>query len=119
MGPFDFQIRTRVVFGEGRFEELGALACELGFERTLVVADRGMVAAGYAARALERLAEADVEAFAFHNFEANPDTAMVEAGRVFATSCGVDSIIGLGGGSSLDCAKGINFVLTNGGSMRD
>jgi len=38
---------------------------------------------------------------------------------VFAAACGVDSIIGLGGGSSLDCAKGINFVLTNGGSMRD
>ncbi len=119
MGPFDFQIRTRVVFGEGRFEELGALARELGFVRTLVVADRGLVAAGYVARAVERLAEAGVEAFAFHNFEANPDTAMVEAGRVFAAACGVDSIIGLGGGSSLDCAKGINFVLTNGGSMRD
>jgi alcohol dehydrogenase len=119
MGPFDFQIRTRVVFGEGRFEELGALAHELGFGRTLVVADRGMVAAGYVARALERLAEAGVEAFAFHDFEANPDTAMVEAGRVFAASCSVDSIMGLGGGSSLDCAKGINFVLTNGGRMRD
>src|SRR6516164_9571729 len=58
MGPFDFQLRTRVVFGEGRFEELGALARELGFGRTLVVADRGMVSVGYAARALERLAEA-------------------------------------------------------------
>ena len=44
---------------------------------------------------------------------------MVEAGRVFASTRGVDSIVGLGGGSSLDCAKGINFVLTNGGSMRD
>jgi alcohol dehydrogenase class IV len=119
MGPFDFQIRTRVVFGEGRFEELGALARELGFARTLLVADRGMVAAGYAARALERMAEACMEAFPFHDYNANPDTAMVEAGRVFAASCGVDSIIGLGGGSSLDCAKGINFVLTNGGSMRD
>jgi alcohol dehydrogenase class IV len=119
MGPFDFQVRTRVVFGEGRFEELGALARELGFRRTLVVADRGLVAAGYAARAVERLAEAGVEAFPFHDFKANPDTAMVDAGRVFAAACGVDSIIGLGGGSSLDCAKGINFVLTNGGSARD
>src|SRR5207302_6636394 len=119
MGPFDFQIRTRVLFGEGRFEELGALARELGFRRTLVVADRGLVAAGYVARAVERLAKAGVQAFAFHDFEPNPDSVMVEAGRVFAAACRVDSIIGLGGGSSLDCAKGINFVLTNGGSMRD
>jgi len=119
MGPFDFQIRTRVVFGEGRFETLGVLAHELGFGRTLVVADRGVLAAGFVARAIERLTEAGVEPFAFHDFEANPDTAMVEAGRVFAAACGVDSIIGLGGGSSLDCAKGINFVLTNGGNIRD
>ena len=44
---------------------------------------------------------------------------MVEAGRVHAAASGVDSIVGLGGGSSLDCAKGINFVLSNGGTMRD
>jgi alcohol dehydrogenase len=119
MGPFDFEIRTRVVFGEGRFNELGALARELGFRRTLVVADRGLVAVGFVRQAMERLAEASVEGFGFHNFEANPDTAMVEAGRVFGAESGVDSIIGLGGGSSLDCAKGINFVLTNGGGMRD
>jgi alcohol dehydrogenase len=119
MGPFDFELRTRVVFGEDRFGELGALARELGFGRTLLVADRGMVAAGYVARGAELLAEGGMEVFAFHDFEANPDTVMVEAGRVFAASCGVDSIVALGGGSSLDCAKGINFVLTNGGSMLD
>jgi alcohol dehydrogenase len=44
---------------------------------------------------------------------------MVEAGRAVAAASGVDSIVAIGGGSSLDCAKGINFVLTNGGSMRD
>ena len=44
---------------------------------------------------------------------------MVEAGRAHAAAGGVDSIVALGGGSSLDCAKGINFVLTNGGTMRD
>src|SRR5262247_4885498 len=44
---------------------------------------------------------------------------MVEAGRDFAEPLGIDSIIGLGGGSSMDCAKAINFVLTNGGTMKD
>ena len=57
--------------------------------------------------------------FTFHDFDANPDSRMVEAGRAVAASCRVDSIVALGGGSSLDCAKGINFVLTNGGTMRD
>ena len=44
---------------------------------------------------------------------------MVEAGRAYAAERRIDSIVALGGGSSLDCAKGINFVLTNGGTMRD
>src|SRR5207253_5809145 len=65
------------------------------------------------------LADADIEPVPFHDFEANPDTVMVEAGRVFAATAGIDSIIGLGGGSSMDCAKAINFVLTNGGRMQD
>src|ERR1051326_7777260 len=43
---------------------------------------------------------------------------MVAAGRGFAASQHIHSLIGLGGGSSLDCAKGINFVLTNGGALR-
>jgi alcohol dehydrogenase len=49
----------------------------------------------------------------------NPDSAMVDDGARRADPLGVDAIIGLGGGSSLDCAKGINFVLTNGGSIAD
>jgi alcohol dehydrogenase len=44
---------------------------------------------------------------------------MVEVGREFAAPLAVDSIIGLGGGSSLDCAKAINFILTNGGAIKD
>jgi alcohol dehydrogenase len=44
---------------------------------------------------------------------------MVEAGRIAAAAARIDGLVALGGGSSLDCAKGINFVLTNGGSMRD
>src|SRR3954468_19233803 len=44
---------------------------------------------------------------------------MVEAGRRAAQPLRIDSIVALGGGSSLDCAKGINFVLTNGGAIGD
>ncbi len=119
MRPFDFQSHTRVVFGEGVFSRLGELARELAFTRTLVVSDRGIVAAGLVGRAAVALRDAGIEPFFFHDFDANPDTAMVEAGRVQAAASGVDSLVALGGGSSLDCAKGINFVLTNGGTMRD
>ncbi len=119
MTPFDFQPRTRVVFGPGVFDQLGTLARELGFRRTLLAADPGMAAAGYVRQASRLLGEAGIAVFPFHDFDANPDSAMVEAGRAFAAAHHVDSIVALGGGSSLDCAKGINFVLTNGGRIQD
>ncbi|HYN25775.1 MAG TPA: iron-containing alcohol dehydrogenase [Pyrinomonadaceae bacterium] len=119
MQPFDFQLRTRVVFAPGAIERLGELARELNFRRTLLVADRGLVASGHVDEALAPLRLAGIEVAGFHEFEVNPDTRMVEEGRQFAAPRNIDSIIGLGGGSSLDCAKAINFLLTNGGEMRD
>ena len=119
MQPFDYQTCTRLIFGAGVIERLGDLAAELGFRRTLLVADRGLVASGHVDEALVPLRRAGIEAVTFHDFDVNPDSAMIAAGCAFASHLNVDSIIGLGGGSSLDCAKGINFLLTNGGEMRD
>ncbi|HEX6975342.1 MAG TPA: iron-containing alcohol dehydrogenase [Vicinamibacterales bacterium] len=119
MVPFDFQSRIRIVFGHRTLLRLGQLARELGFTRTLLVADQGVVQAGHAATALKLLEAADVETTIYSDFGVNPDSEMVEAGRAFAEPLKIDSVIGLGGGSSLDAAKGINFLLTNGGSMGD
>src|SRR6185295_18364234 len=119
MTGFDFQPKTRVVFGAGVIERLGELARGLSLRRTLLVADHGMVASGHVDEAAAPLRAAGIEVVRFHDFEVNPDTRMVEAGRDFAAREKIDSIIGLGGGSSLDCAKGINFLLTNGGVMQD
>lgn len=119
MKNFDFQPRTRVVFGAGAIEQLGELARELNFRRTLLVADRGLVASGHVDEAVGPLNKAGIEVFRFHDFEVNPDSRMVENGTAFVASLNIDSIVGLGGGSSMDCAKGINFLLTNSGRMSD
>lgn len=119
MQSFDFQHRSRVVFGAGRLAELGAVARQLDFRRPLLVADHGLLDAGHVAEASRRLKEAGVEVIPFYEFDVNPDSTMIELGRAFAARHQIDSIVGLGGGSSLDCAKGINFVLTNGGTMHD
>src|SRR3954447_17863533 len=119
LAAFDFFPRTRVVFGEGSLARLGELARELGFSRTLLVADQGLVQTGHVARATAFLEQAGVAVSGFHNFDANPDTEMVEEGRRAAAAFRIDSLVAIGRGSSLDCAKGITFVLTNGGSMRD
>jgi alcohol dehydrogenase len=119
MKSFDFQPRTRVVFGAGVIGQLGELARELNFRRTLLVADHGLVASGHVDEAVGPLEKAGVEVIRFHDFEVNPDSRMVENGTAFVAPLKIDSIIGLGGGSSMDCAKGINFLLTNGGQMAD
>jgi len=119
LNSFDYKSRTRVIFGVGTINRLGELATELGFQRTLLVADRGLVASGHVDEAMGPLKAAQIEVVRFHDFEANPDSAMIEAGTTFARAQKIDSLIGLGGGSSMDCAKGINFLLTNGGRMAD
>lgn len=119
LSSFEFQPRTRVLFGAGKFATLGELACALQFQHTLLVADRGIIACGYVDEAIKLLRQANIEVFPFHDFSENPNTQMIESGRAFAAPLQIDSIIGLGGGSSLDTAKGINFVLTNGGTMKD
>ncbi len=116
---FESHIRTRIVFGPATLGRVGLLARELGFRRTLVVTDAGVIDAGYA-DTVERLLQSEgIETLVFSDFESNPDSDMVERGRCAAAQHETDSIVGLGGGSAMDCSKAINFVLTNGGRMED
>jgi alcohol dehydrogenase len=108
-----------VVSGDGSIDRLGTLANELGFSRALLVADAGLVKAGHLEHARASLEAAAVHTIEFSDFGPNPDADMLEAGRRHAAGKRIDSIIGLGGGSSLDCAKGINFLLTQGGAIHD
>jgi len=116
---FDFRAATRLVVGAGTVAQLGAFARELGGTRVLVVSDPGIVAAGHTARGLEALAQAGLATAVFSDFGENPTTAHVAAGTAAARAFGPDLLVGLGGGSSMDCAKGINFLLCCGGRMQD
>jgi alcohol dehydrogenase len=119
MTPFDFYPRTRIVFGPGKVESLGELAGELGARRVLVVSDPGIVEAGHAARGIAALARAGIETQLFDHVGENPTTEHVAAGLKLAKRFEPELIVGLGGGSSMDCAKGINFRYSNGGEMHD
>jgi alcohol dehydrogenase len=119
MTAFDFQPRTRLVFGPGKIEALGELASELGARRALVVSDPGVIAAGHTARGMDALARAGIEAHLFDGVHENPTTDDVTTGVKLARRHDPEILIGLGGGSSMDCAKGINFVFTGGGEVKD
>ena len=120
MQAFDFQSSTRVVFGENTLDQLGDLTKALGGQRVLVVTDPGIIRAGIPEKALDSLKAAGPDAFVFDGVEENPTSRHVANGARFAKDQGgIDLLIGLGGGSAMDCAKGINFILTNGGRMED
>ena len=119
MNPFEIHLPTRVIFGADSLSRVGELAGQLGATRVLMVSDTGVAATGYVDRAEALLQAAGIAVFRFHGFSSNPDSHMVETGRVCAAASRADAIVAIGGGSSLDCAKGINFVLTNGGHIRD
>src|SRR4029079_963801 len=119
MTPFDYYPRTRIVFGPGKVESLGELAGELGARRVLVVSDPGIVAAGHAAKGIAALERADIDVRLFDGVGENPTTEHVADGLKVAKRFEPELIVGLGGGSSMDCAKGINFLYSNGGAMRD
>ncbi len=119
MLPFDFQPITRIVFGAGKVDSLGELARELGARRAMVVSDPGVIAAGHAQHGVDSLRAAGIEATCFEGVHENPTTKDVDAGLAFARDFQPDLLVGLGGGSSMDCAKGVNFLYTNGGRMQD
>ena len=121
MQGFECVSGTRLVFGPGALVRLGGLAADLGAGQVLVVTDPGIAAAGILARATESLAAAGLQYAVFDGVEKNPCSRHVETGRRFAEELPLpaDFVVALGGGSAMDCAKGINFLLTNGGRIEE
>jgi alcohol dehydrogenase len=116
---FDFQPKTRLVFGINVVERVGELAAELSAKKILLVTDPGIVAAGHAGRVIALLEQQGLQVVCFDKVEENPSTQCVDRCVEVARLLSIDTIVGLGGGSSMDTAKGCNFILTNGGHMRD
>ncbi len=119
MPPTSTSQRTEVVRGEGAIAQLGKLTRGLSGRKALLVTDPGIVAAGHVQAALESLKKFNIDVRVFDGARENPTTANVESGLAVAKDYQPDLFIGLGGGSSMDCAKGINFVFSCGGKMQD
>ena len=109
----------RIAFGSGMLAKLPEFLRDIGSVHPLLVTDKGIRAAGHLDRTLSILEEAGFEVSVFDNVQENPTNACISSCKDFAAKVGIDSFIGLGGGSSMDTAKGCNFLLTNGGQMED
>ena len=119
MLPTDIQSQTRIVFGAGSVAELGALSAGLSVKRALVVSDPGIEKVGHTQRGIESLQNAGLMTCIFDGLEENPTTDHIDAGLAVASDFGPELIVAIGGGSSMDCAKGINFLYSCGGRMQD
>ena len=117
--PFDWTPRTPLVFGPGTLARVGSLAAELGGRRALIVTDKGIVNAGHVERARATLEAAGIAVTIFDSVRENPDTEDIRRCAEAAAAAKADIFIGLGGGSSMDTAKGGNLMLTNGGAVKD
>ena len=106
-------------FGAGRLADLGEAIRELGGTSVLLVADGGLRSARHIDRAEDALDTAGLKFATFDAVVPNPDSDLIERAAAFADGRDVDLVIGMGGGSAMDCAKGVNFLLTNGGRIED
>ncbi|MCA1687323.1 MAG: iron-containing alcohol dehydrogenase [Actinobacteria bacterium] len=109
------EVPTRMVHGQESIARLGEAVRELGVEHPFLVTDKGVVSAGLADKALESLGDA----FVFDGVRANPDVELVgEASELYREE-GCDGLVALGGGSSMDTAKGVGVEVVHGGSILD
>src|SRR6195256_5704194 len=114
-----YQRPTRLVQRLGAITELVREATLLGIRRPLLVTDAGVKAAGLLDTALEALRGSDVEPVVFDKVKANPGVDLVDAGAAEYRAQGCDGLVAIGGGSSMDTAKGIGVVAVHEGSIVD
>merc|ERR1711916_120490 len=116
---FESPSSTRLVFGNGVVDSVGEQTKALGGSRALLVTDPGIVQAGHADRVQKSLLDSGIAVTVYDQVHENPTTQDVAQCVAAARDGEIEFLIGLGGGSSMDTAKGCNFILTNGGEMKE
>lgn len=116
---FEFVLPTRIVFGAGASKNLAQELSDLGKKNPLIVTDKGLINAGVVGKVLKGLTESGMNYNIFDEIEPNPRDLTVQRGYELAKSLQADSLVAIGGGSSMDTAKGIGVLLTHGGVIAD
>ncbi|MCI6309862.1 MAG: lactaldehyde reductase [Prevotella sp.] len=100
-------------FGPGARKELPGVVQRLGFKKALVVTDKGLMKFGVAKMVLDVLDEAAIPYAIYDDVKPNPTVTNVKNGVEACKHAGADFIVAIGGGSSMDTAKGIGIVCNN------
>lgn len=116
---FQYYLPVNLIFGSGKTEILGKEAIKYGKKAMIVTGKHSTKKSGLLDRAVELLKKEGAEVFVFDQAEANPLASTVMRGAQIAEEKAIDVIIGLGGGSIMDCSKAIAFAACNEGEIFD
>lgn len=105
---------VKVVFGEGKLNETGIYACEYGKKAIIVTTGTFFKESGLVDRLQLILKEAGVDSIYYSDVNPNPLNTQIDKGAALAKAEGCDMVLGLGGGSAIDAAKGMAIVLGHG-----
>jgi alcohol dehydrogenase class IV len=101
-----FVTPPRIVFGSGSLDELGRIGAGIGCRRAVLVCDPALQGLGVARRARELLEGGGLEVRTFVELSPDPTVSTIERSILAARGFGGDLVVGIGGGSALDVAKG-------------
>lgn len=116
---FNYCLPVNLMFGAGRADSLGEVARAYGSKALIVTGRSSTKKSGLLDKAVGLLQQAGISAVIFDEVEPNPLTTTALKGAELAKTAGCDLVIGLGGGSIMDCAKGIAFMAVNDGDIND
>ncbi len=108
-----------IIFGHGSMEYTGSYALQLGAKKVFLVSDPGLEKSGWVGKLIEVLEASALKWVYYSNVSSNPRDYEVHLGADLYKEEGADVVIGLGGGSPLDMAKGVATVASNGGIIQD
>ena len=108
---------NKILFGNGTARSIGQETRQLGGKKVLIVTDPGVVKAGLLEQIKESLNSAGISFVLFDRVEPEPPSKVVDEGTALGKMEKCDLVVGIGGGSSLDVAKGVSVMITNEGSI--
>lgn len=119
MNSFNLEISTKLIYGVGSINKISEAAAKYGKKALLVTTGKDLDKVGILGRVVSLLEESAIEVVIFDGVSPNPRTHNVNEGVGIFKEHNCDFVIGLGGGSAMDCAKAIALVAKNGGIIND
>lgn len=116
---FEFVLPTKIKFGTGISGQIGKELKALEKSKPIIITDKGLLKAGVVEKITNALEKEGIEYTIFDGIEPNPRDITVQKAYDAAKAFGADVLIAIGGGSSMDTAKGVGVLMTHGGVIND